>query len=671
MARLARLLNPASIAVVGGGAWCEQVIVQSRKLGFQGQIWAVHPHKTALGGVACVPDLGALPGVPDAVFVGINRAATVDVIRDLAQMGAGGAVCFASGFQEAADGADLQAALLQAAGAMPVIGPNCYGFINYLDRAALWPDQHGGRPVDRGVAIITQSSNIAINLTMQARGLPVSHVVTVGNQAQIGFSQVGAALLDDPRVTVLGLHIEGVGDLAAFADLAAKARELGKPVIALKVGRSAHAAAASVTHTASLAGSDAGADALLARLGIGRVNSLPAFIETLKLLHVVGALDTPALAAMACSGGEAGLIADAAEGTPVHFPPLVKEQADALQQALGPLVTIANPLDYHTFIWGDEAAMTATFARMMSDAVALGIVVLDFPRPDRCTSPDWMRVLNAVEAAQKQVGKPIAVLSSLPETMPEPVAQAMIARGVLPLCGFAEAVEAVSVAASMTTIEDQASFMLPPSVTAGDMLTEAASKAALAAHGVAVPEAEGGLALGDLEDAAARIGYPVVLKGEGVAHKSDAGAVALGIADAAGLSAAVQAMDADSFLVEAQVPGAAVELLVGVVLDPAHGYLLVLGAGGTLTEVMQDKTHLMLPVTEADIVKALDRLRIAPLLSGYRGAAPVDRAAITKAVLAVQDYVQHHQPFEVEINPLLCSTAGAIAVDALIITGRK
>jgi len=161
--------------------------------------------------------LADLPGAPDAAFVGVNRNMTIAVVRELSAMGAGGAICFASGFLEAlkedANGAGLQDELLAGAGDMKIIGPNCYGFVNYLDGAALWPDQHGGERVSRGVALVTQSSNIAINLTMQRRGLPLAYVVTAGNQAQTDLSEIGIALLEDPRVSALGLHIEGIGNI--------------------------------------------------------------------------------------------------------------------------------------------------------------------------------------------------------------------------------------------------------------------------------------------------------------------------------------------------------------------------------------------------------------------------------------------------------------------------
>ena len=207
MKSLNRLFRPRTIAVVGGGDWCKLVIEQCQKMGFDGEIWPVHPKAEELAGLQAFKDVASLPGAPDATFVGVNRFATIEVVRALSERDAGGAVCFASGFLEAqaedAEGADLQAQLLAAAGDMPFLGPNCYGFINYLDGALLWPDQHGGKRVEKGVALVTQSSNIAINLTMQMRGLPIAYVVAAGNQAQSGIAEIGEALLEDDRVTAL------------------------------------------------------------------------------------------------------------------------------------------------------------------------------------------------------------------------------------------------------------------------------------------------------------------------------------------------------------------------------------------------------------------------------------------------------------------------------------
>ncbi|WP_400083591.1 acetate--CoA ligase family protein [Yoonia sp. R78084] len=674
MDRLTRLFNPCSIAVIGGGAWGAEVIRQCQKIGFAGDIWVVHPTKDDVAGLLPFREIADLPAPPDAVFIGVNRHATVAAVEALAAIGAGGAICFASGFSEAAhevaDGHDLQQALLVAAGDMPVIGPNCYGFLNYLDGVTLWPDQHGGLRVDSGVALIAQSSNVAINLTMQTRGLPIAYVATVGNQAQTGLSEIGRTLLANPKVTALGLYLEGIDDLAGFVELAATARRSGKPIVALKTGKSEQAQRAAISHTASLAGSDAGADALFNRLGIGRVSSLSAFLETLKLLHVVGPLGEATVASMSCSGGEASLMADMAQGRSISFPPLSEAQTVDLRNTLGPIVALANPLDYHTFIWGNEDAMAATFSAMMSPDMALGVVILDFPRPDRCTAPAWDLVLNAVERAQAQTGRPIAVLSSLVENLPEHVAIDLVARGILPLCGMTEAIEAIAVAARVGKPKG-AGLFVPPLVRPAQVMSEAEAKQVLKGYGLPVPRSEYVTNIKGLADAGQVVGFPVVLKGTGVAHKTEAGAVVVAIADQAALLRAAEAMPTETFLVEQMITDVIVELLVGVVLDPAHGYVLTLAAGGTWAEILDDSTSLILPVDAGDIKQALGELRIAPVLNGYRGAPAVDTQAIIDAVLAVQSYVMAQTPIEIEINPLMCGLKGAVAADALITTGER
>jgi acyl-CoA synthetase (NDP forming) len=223
----------------------------------------------------------------------------------------------------------LEAALVEAAGPMRILGPNCYGFLNFLDGAALWPDQHGATRVESGVAIVTQSSNLALNLTMQARGVPLAYVVTVGNQAQSGMPEIAEGLLEDDRVTALGLHVEGVGDLPRFAAMAARAQALGKPVVVLKSGASEGARAAAVSHTGSLAGNDAGANALFERLGMARVRTPAEMLEALKLLHVVGPLPSGRIGVLSSSGGEAGIISDMLEGRALSCPPLTESSERA------------------------------------------------------------------------------------------------------------------------------------------------------------------------------------------------------------------------------------------------------------------------------------------------------------------------------------------------------
>jgi acyl-CoA synthetase (NDP forming) len=677
MQPLSRLMRPRSIAVVGGGTWCAAVVEGCRRIGFAGPVWPVHPVKTQVAGLPAFASVEDLPEAPDAVFIGVNREASIEVLGRLSAMGAGGAVCFASGFRESVsetgDGPALEAALVAAAGPMRILGPNCYGFLNLLDGAALWPDQHGAQRVETGVAIVTQSSNLALNLTMQARGLPLAYVVTVGNQAQSGLSEIAESLLEDSRVTALGLHVEGVGDLPAFIAMAARARSLGKPVVILKSGASEGARSAALSHTGSLAGSDAGAGALFDRLGMARVRTPAEMVEALKLLHAIGPLPSARIGVLSSSGGEAGIIADMVEHRALSCPPLTEAQRAGLRAALGPKVALANPLDYHTYIWGDRAALARVFTGMLADHIAIGVAVLDFPRPDRCDASAWEIVIDACSDAMAATGIPMAILSSLAETMPEATAAAMLARGVVPLAGFAEGLAALEAAARLGQAGQGTDPMVPgPEAIHPRLLTEAEGKALLARHGVPVPHRALAASPAEAAATAAGIGFPVVLKALGVAHKTEAGAVALNLPDAASVEASAADMGAERFLVEEMVENGVAEILVGILRDPAHGFVLTLGAGGVLAEVLADTTSLLLPAPAPEIEAALDRLRIAPLLGGYRGKPPADRAALVTAILAVQDCAMAHAEtlLELEINPLIATPDRAVAVDALIRLGE-
>ncbi len=669
------MLNPSSVAVIGGGFWGRSIVEQLVKIGFKGKIYTVHPKATEIGGISTVPNLACIHGPIDAAFVGVNREATIGVVAELAQRGCGGAVCFASGFLESAaelsDGADLQNQLIAASGDMPIIGPNCYGVINYFDQFCLWPDQHGGRLVERGVAIITQSSNIMINITMQNRGLPIGYALTVGNQAKIDLARLGAMVLADPRVSALGLHIEGINDIRALEDLARIARAHGKGIVAIKVGKSDQARNATISHTASLAGDDAGADALLARLGIGRVDTIAAMIETLKILHVVGPLGGNGVASMSCSGGEASLMADLAIGYDITYPMLEDAQKTALRAALGPKVALANPLDYHTYVWGDGDAMGRTFAAMASGShVDIGVVVADFPRSDRCDPSAWDCVIDAVLMAKDLSQKPIAILASISENLDEGLTDYLMSNGIVPLCGMAEGLAAIATAAqignSLKSNPDASPILLPNACEHTVVLTERDAKHVLAQYGVVIPKST--------VRAAAQVGepfdlaFPVVIKAQGIEHKTDAGGVRIGIATQNALNDAAAEMGFESYLIEEMITGGALDLLVGVVCDPAHGFMLTLAAGGVMTEILADSTTLILPVTRDDVDHALDRLKVAPILAGYRGAVPMDRAGVIDTVMAVQSYVMDNQAQlgEVEINPVIVTPTRAVAVDALI-----
>ena len=671
MSGLDRLFRPKSVAVIGGGFWARSIIEQCRKIGFQGAIYPIHPKSNEIDGLQVYRTLGDLPEPPDAAFICVNRNATIQVVRDLAHMGAGGAVCFASGFLESQaetqDGATLQAELVAAAGDMPIVGPNCYGFVNYLDQACLWPDQHGGIPVDSGVAVITQSSNIAINLSMHTRALPIAYLMTAGNQAKVSMADLARFVLSDPRVTALGLHIEGLGDPNEFVELARLAHDLEKGIVAIKIGASVQAQAATISHTASLAGSAAGASAIFRRLGVAQVQDLTTFMETLMLLHHVGPMSGDRVATMSCSGGEASLMADLGQAVGLSFPELIPSQRTALRAALGDKVALANPLDYHTYIWGDGSAMGRCFAAMMMGEQDATILVVDFPRGDRCSQSAWDCVIEGVEYARAQNDGVLILTASLVENMPEHVSEHLGRLGIPCLNGLRESLEAV-LAAGLIGNGMQSDERLWISSVAEDShtLSEAEAKTELAEYGLRVPEAR--MVSSDQIAKMSDFPFPAVLKAQGIAHKSDSGGVALNLNSVQDVQQAAGRMGRDTFLIEEMIGGTVCEILVGVVADPAHGFVLTLAAGGVMTEVLRDSETLVLPVTKDDVVQAFQRLKIAPVLNGYRGQSAASMSALVDAVMSVQAYVEQNMNdiLEVEINPIIATPTAAIAVDALI-----
>ena len=671
---LQRLLQPRHIALIGGRS-AQEALRQCQNLGFQGQLWPIHPTLSSVDGVACYPSVEALPEAPDAAFIAVNADATVAQVQALAQRGAGGLVCYASGFAEVGgEGIQKQQALVKAAAGLPLLGPNCYGMLNYLDGTALWPDQHGGKRVDKGVAIITQSGNIGLNLTMQRRALPLAYLITLGNQAGCDFSQLIEALLDDERVTAIGMHIEGLGNVAEFSRVALRALQKGVPLVALKAGSSAKGAQMTMSHTSSLSGADQLHDALFERFGVARVYDASTLLETLKVLHVHGGLPDGRIISASCSGGEASLVADLAEQHGLSMPAIPPIADQQLRQVLGPRVHVANPLDYHTYIWGDLQAQTDCFSAMMRCDFDNHLLVLDMPRQDRCSGDSWQATLDAFVAAQKQTGAKASMISLLPEGFPEPLAEVMRDQGIAPLMGLQEGLKALALAAFVGQRQARASSLqaLSPlalrSQTSGESptattLNEVQSKQALAAFGLPLPQGQQ-CTVSELTALAPSLLYPVVLKAVAstLAHKSEHGAVRLHLQTPEQLLQAAADMRhlSDTFLVERMMVGAVAELIVGLSHDPQFGLTLTLGAGGIWVELLKDSQSLLLPASRQNLQDALNRLRMAPLLRGFRGKPEGDMEATLDAIEAICRYAQTHAGtlLELDVNPLLVLPKG-------------
>ena len=678
---LDRLLRPKTIAVYGGG-WSGNVIKELKKTSFAGEIWAVHPTKKFLEGVKCYKSSFDLPASPDAAFVGVNREKTVPIIKELAKLSAGGVVSFASGFSEtSADdksqhGKRLQDKIIEAAGQLPVLGPNCYGFINYLDNALIWPDQHGGESVHSGVAILTQSSNIAINLTMQCRGLPIAYVVTVGNQAQLNQAQIAFELLQDPRVTAVGLHIEGIINPKDFEILAREAKAKKKGIVALKVGKSKLAERATVSHTASMAGSYKGAVAFLNKLAIATVDGLGSFLNALMILHVHQPITGSKIASLSCSGGEASLIADLAEPLHFQFPKLTLKQKKDLKSVLGNLVHLSNPLDYQTYIWNDQVKLQQAFKCMTEVRYDFLFIIMDLPKRGRCTTKAWEPAIAAIKEAKKSARCPVCFITSLEENLPEEFAKDLLRHAIIPLTGLESSLGALGALRDVSNMWKKQSIRSiiwekwPDKKTR--TINEFQSKKVLKKIGLNVPK---GYIINDINSLVNKfrvLKKTVALKALGIAHKTDASAVSLGIDNEDKLIDRFKAMkrktSSETFLIEHQVNNVFVELLVGIIRDPQHGFMLTIGEGGILSELRKDTVTLCMPCNKYEIKVALKKLRIWPLLNGYRNKKAVNVSKIVLAIFMLQRYAINHKDriIELEINPLLVNSNGVFAADALI-----
>ena len=690
-ANFQRLLKPRHIAFVGGRD-ATIAVREARRRGFKGQMWAVNPKRADLEGVRCVPSISDLPEVPDAVYLAIPAGGVVSALRDLSKMGVGGVVCFSAGFKETGD-AEAEHALIDATGDMALIGPNCYGLINYIDNTALWSFEHGGWSPGYGAAIITQSGMFSSDITMSARSLPLAYMVSAGNQAVLGLEDFLDTFADDPAVRAIGLHIEGLQDIPAFERAALKAIERGVAVVALKTGSSAIGAALTVSHTGSLSGSDELYEALFARTGVIGVTNPAQFLETLKYLCVVDAPKGPRVAGFTCSGGGATMLADHAEKIGLDFSKVSADGHAALRDLLPDIATVSNPLDYTTPIWGQAERTFPVFAKAMEAVGAdAAVLVQDYPAEGLDASKGYYQNdADAFAKATSERGIPAAICATLPENLDKETRRHLISLGVAPMQGIHETLNAMRDAVSWSERRQAIMARRPAELVQGrvtdalTMWTEDRGKSWLSARGVNVPDGRP-VTAGNAEDAADEVGYPVALKmmSPQLAHKTEAGAVALGIADAQALGVALTQMkkavaehDAnavtDSFLLEAMSPPPLAEMIVTIRSDPQFGSALVLGSGGILTELLGDAVTLLLPATPEDIIEALKSLRAARLLDGFRGHEPADFDKVSAALhhLCEAVILEREHVVEVEINPMFIYSDHIIAVDALIHVAAK
>jgi acyl-CoA synthetase (NDP forming) len=719
VASMQRLLAPRTVALFGS-AWADAVDAAGKAVGFSGEVWRIHPKRPSTADVKYYRSIDELPGAPDASFVAAPAREVPKIAADLARRGAGGFVCFAAGFSETGteEGRRLTSELVAGTGALPFFGPNCYGFINFFDQVALWPDQVVGHRVERGVAIICQSGTLALNLLFNGRSLPIGYVLTVGNQTCLAVEDMIELLSVDERVTAFGLYVEGVKDTVRFAQAIAKARAAGKPIALVKAGRTEAAARTAHTHTGSLAGADTVFDSFCKQAGIARCDSLSTLCETLKVFHSGGPLPGRRVLIMGASGGDMAMTADASRDLGLTFAPFPSGSATRLREILTDKVTIANPFDFHTHIWFDAPAMHSMFSTVHRSGFDVTGFMIDCPPADQADPAAYVVAIDQYIGAFPGPPARGAVICSLPESMAPSTREMCLAAGIVPLQGQREALEALNLAgevgetwangggvelripsrliaaAAESGAEDSAGSRghvgdglgrsaaaarpgtaVPEGRAASSAvtLTEHAGKAALAAFGVSVPRSRV-VPPSDAAAAARDLGFPVVIKATGayLEHKSELGAVAVNIRTAAEAEEVAERLSklSDSLLVEEMVADGVAEVLVGMTVDPQFGQVLLLGAGGVLTELLRDTVTLLPPFTSEAIEAALRRLKVSKLLAGYRGKPAGDIPALVSTVLACTRYAEANLNalIELDINPVIVRPArrGAVAVDALI-----
>ncbi|WP_051792982.1 acetate--CoA ligase family protein [Amycolatopsis jejuensis] len=681
---LDRLFRPASIAVVGAspkGGYGLRTLRNTRSLGFAGRLYAVHPRHSEVDGVAAYPALRDLPEVPDAVALAVPAPSIPDLVDEATELGVGAMVAYAAGFAERdAAGRALQERLKTG---IPVVGPNCLGVASYRGRAALWGIEmpYGHAETEGVVALAAQSGNMALTTMLSGRLPSVAYGVSAGNQAVVDVADCLEYYLTDPAVRVVALVIEGLRDLPRFRELALRAAEQDVAIVVLKVGRSARGEAATLAHTGTLAGRDSAYTALFRQTGVYRVDDLDEMIALCRLLAAPRRPRGRSLGLFASSGGECGLLSDLAEDIGVPLAELDEPTAQAMAEVVPDHAAVANPLDLTAGAWGQlDVYAKATRAFGESPDVDVVAFVGDAPTySEPLAGNGWPEMVGGAGKAAAQLDVPVALITTTTDIVRD-LDELAEEHGVVLLAGVRPALRAIALAgtprprssapAAESGLREQALGLLKEPV-----LTETNGKDLLALYGLPTPS---GRSVGDLEaavTAAEEIGYPVVAKLEapGLTHKSDIGGVITGLADQAAVRTAFaalidrgQALGTPLRVRIEQMASPGVELIVGGRNDPA-GSLVVIGAGGVLTELLADATELLWPFGSDEVIAALDTLRINRLLRGYRGAPPADVAAIADAVVRIGQLL-HELPevTELDVNPLLCTENGCLALDALV-----
>lgn len=686
---LKRMLNPRHIVFIGNKNIAWQGIQNCKKAGFQGEIFVVNKSEEEIAGIRCYKNIAELPLTPDAAFIAIRGDRTIEVIKELRKMGVFGCVCYAAGFSEVGNN-QLHWDLIEASGELALVGPNCYGIINFLDHVPLWPDHYGSQLTEKGVAIISQSGNLSLNITMNDRSLPLAYVLSIGNQAVLDIADYIVVMCGDPRITAIGLHIEGLGNIEKFIQAAKVALEKEIPLVVFKTGVSEIGSQLTLSHTSSLAGADDLYQALFKRLNISRVNSLTSFLETLKLFSVVGQLTGQSLGVLTCSGGESTITADLAEKHNFALPNLNAKQMEELKVQLTKFEHVSNPLDYNTSIWGDKNKLVKCFTTFMQGNFHTTLLILDYLNKENNDLHAWEAAIDAFIQVRKRLNSQAIVISVLQEGMPMHFRKKLITNGIAPLQGMTDAFTAITAVTNYNK-RKKSNSTVPTNLLLSKnqiqrskaiVLDEWQGKQELHSYGLKVPNGKVVSFNDDILINKEMVGPFVVKAISGkIAHKTDIGAVKLNVQNEFEIRQAMlqmqekleEKMNGDlRFLVEEMIQGTVSELNIGIKRDEQFGLALVISMGGELVNLVNDSVPILLPTSREEILRALYSLKGIKLLEGFRGRPNGDIDAVINAAESIALYAEANRNhiLEMDINPLIVlpEGQGVVAVDAFIRT---
>jgi acyl-CoA synthetase (NDP forming) len=706
---LSRLMRPASIAVVGAtdrpGSYAAETLRNLELIGFPGPVWGVNPRRGEVLGRPCMPTVADLPEPVDAVVVAIPAVGVADAIEQAGARGCGGAVVFSAGFDEIASGRDHHHDLLAAAGrhGLPVCGPNCNGIVSPHSRTALWGDALSV-PQPGPVALVSQSGNVAVNALATRRGLRLHTVIASGNQAVLSAADYLQFLSGEDGVGAVALYLEDDGGVRLVDGLAACAAA-AVPVVVLKVGRSAAGARAAAAHSGALAGDQRVFRSLVEEAGAVWADDVHELLELAKTIAVRPTARGRAadrarvasrgqgLAIMTCSGGDSAQGADEAQQLGLTLPELAPETCAWLAELLPSAATVANPLDYTAMIWGDVNAL-GELVRMLGEDPSIGQVLVFYDQPHGLTgAPEasWRAVREWIMLGARLSPVPTLVSSTLPELLDDAAAAEFADAGVAAAAGLRTGLRCAAALhdgrlADPERLREIAATARTAAADAGDgdgdggggWLPEHEAKQLLRGAGVAVPDGRTVAGGADAVAAWRELGGPMALKlsAARVQHKTELGAVALGLDDERAISAAYRPLAAlaethDGAVLAERMAPFGVELIVAAHTDglvPA----LVVGLGGIWTELLQDVAVVPLPASADRVERALRTLRGAPLLLGGRGRPGADIAAVARLAAGVGELLVTGRLATIECNPVLVAAPGhgAVAVDAAI-RGRR